>query len=65
MEESTDNKFLGLWRGAIAIPFIKKLFAGSRLVMRVVPYNEGPIEMVFNITGAEAAVGPLRKACRW
>ena len=65
MEESTDNHALGLWSGRKSIPFIKELFGGKKLVMRVTPYNESPKEFEFDISGTEAAVKGLREACKW
>lgn len=62
---STDRKAAGLWDGSRAIPFIKSLLGRETLLVRVTPFREGPKEMAFNITGAEAAIEPLRKACRW
>lgn len=64
-QESTDNKWLGLWRGAQAIPFIKSLYGGEKLVARATPFNESQIEVTFSIFGLETAVKPLREACGW
>jgi type VI secretion system protein VasI len=61
----TSNKFLGLWSGKRAIPFIKSLFDGSKLVARITPFNESPFEVTFDITGTKTAVADLRKACKW
>lgn len=65
MEESSDNKALGLWSGGRSIPFIKSLFGGETIFMRASPFNESPVEMTFNISGLEEAIEPLREACGW
>lgn len=62
---STDNRALGLWRGGKSIPAIKKLLGKVKLVTRMTPYGESPIQPVFNISGIETAIKPLRKACGW
>ena len=64
-EESTDNMALGLWSGKRAIPFIKSLFGGERLTVRITPYNESPYTMEFDIRNTEAAAQDLRAACGW
>ena len=65
MDSSTDNQALGLWNGSTAIPQIKRLFGGDRLVVRLTPFNESPLEFAFPISGVETAVAPLRNACQW
>lgn len=65
MKESTDNKALGLWRGTQAIPFIKTLMTGERVVMRATPFNESPVEFEFRLAGITEAIKPLRSACKW
>lgn len=64
-QESTDNGALGLWSGGSSIPFIKSLMTGQTLFVRVVPFNEDPIDTEFNIAGLDKAITPLRKACAW
>ncbi|MEX3008978.1 type VI secretion system-associated protein TagO [Hoeflea sp. TYP-13] len=63
--ESTDNTFLGLWKGRRAIPFIKTLFNANRFTVRIVPFNESSLETSFDIRGLDEAIKPLRKACGW
>jgi len=65
MQGSTDNKSLGLWSGTSAIPFIKRLAEGQRVVFRVTPFNESPVEFGFTVAGLATAMEPLRKACGW
>ncbi len=47
------------------IAFIKKLLAGKRLVAQVTPHNESPITAIFDLTGIENAIVPLRETCGW
>lgn len=65
MEESNNNKALGLWNGKASIPFVKELFGGRSLYVRATPFSESMIEATFNISGLETAIEPLRKACKW
>jgi len=65
MQASTDNQALGLFSGGAAIPFIKTLFDGNTLLVKVTPYNESPVMFSFNIEGIEEALIPLRQACKW
>ena len=62
---STDNKTLGLWRGARAIPFIKSMFGKDMLVLRATPFNGSRLTLSYDIRGLEQAIAPLRKACNW
>lgn len=62
--ESTDNGALGLWNGA-GIPFVKKMFGKSVLLVRATPYNESPVTVEFAIRGIESAIAPIRKNCNW
>ena len=64
LRESTDNGALGLWSGA-GVPFLKKLFGRSALLVRATPYNESAITVDFNIAGIENAIAPVRKNCGW
>lgn len=64
-EASTNNRALGLWRGAQSIPFIQDLLGQDRLLVRMTPYGSNPIEVSFNITGIDEEIVPLREACNW
>lgn len=64
-QESTDNMALGLWSGKRAIPFIKGLYGGEKLTLRITPFNESPITMDFDMKGVEDATKELRAACGW
>lgn len=64
-DASTDNKALGLWTGAKAIPVIKQMLGKSEVVVRMTPYSESPFTATFNVAGLEKAIEPLRKECGW
>lgn len=65
MRESNDNSALGLWRGASAIPFLKKLFGGSKLLVQATPFSDSRVTAEYPIAGIEEAIKPLRAACHW
>lgn len=65
MQESNDNEALGLWSGAQSIPFIKAMFGHDKLLIRATPHSESALTATFSITGLEAEIEPLRKACNW
>lgn len=65
MQVSTDNHALGLWRGGAAIPAIKSLLGGERLLVRATPVSSSAITVEFNISGLDQVIAPLREACGW
>jgi type VI secretion system protein VasI len=65
MRPSRDRKALGLWSGRRAIPFVKDMLGATRLFVRASPPDEAALDMEFEIAGLDAAVKPLRQACRW
>lgn len=65
MDESTDNRALGLWSGGQAIPFIKQMLGGQTMVTRFTPYNDSPVTAEFNISGLDKAIIALREQCKW
>lgn len=65
MDASTDNEALGLWNGRRSIPVIREMMAGERMVVRLTPFNESPVEASFDIRGLAEAIAPLREACNW
>ncbi|MBL1435643.1 MAG: hypothetical protein COB08_005535 [Rhodobacteraceae bacterium] len=48
-----------------AIPLITSMFGQQRLVFRAQPFNSPQQTIVFDITGLEEAITPLREACHW
>lgn len=65
MQESTNNRSLGLWSGGRSIPVIKQMFDKSQMVVRMTPYGENPFTATFDISGLEESIKPLREACHW
>jgi type VI secretion system protein VasI len=65
LKMSASGKAFGYWRGDRAIPFIKRLLGGKRLLVEVAPFGARPVLAEFPIEGVDEAVAPLRKACGW
>lgn len=59
---SSDNKS-SFRKNPIA--FLKSMQDANKLVAQTTPYNENPITAIFNITGIENAIKPLREECKW
>lgn len=45
--------------------FINQLLRVDRLVAQVTPYNESPVTAIFDLTGMDMALEPVRDACGW
>lgn len=60
---STDNKTTLHPSGTIN--FINSLLGKEALLVQVTPYGASPINTVFNISGLDEAIKPLREACKW
>jgi type VI secretion system protein VasI len=45
--------------------FITQLIKVDKLVAQVTPYNESPITAIFDLTGMDRAMQPVRDACSW
>ena len=60
---STDKQASFHPRGTIA--FMKEMMGSDRLVAQVTPYNENPVTAVFDTSGLENAIQPLRETCNW
>jgi type VI secretion system protein VasI len=60
---STDSKATFYPSGDIS--FIKSLMGVDQFVAQVTPYSESPVTAVFNTSGLEVAVAPLRETCNW
>ncbi len=65
MSESNNHDALGLWDGAASIPFVKKLFGHSKLLIRATPFSDSAVTAIYEIAGIEEAIKPLREACHW
>lgn len=62
-ERSESYKAAGLWTGAQAIPFLRSLANGDRLVVRVEERSRQ--EAVFNVGNVEAIRSEVAEACNW
>lgn len=51
--------------GGSAIRFLKSMFNGKSLFVRVATVNESSKEIWFDIDGLEAAAKPIRESCGW
>ncbi|MBY5946837.1 type VI secretion protein [Photobacterium rosenbergii] len=47
------------------IPMIKQMLGQSKFVAQITPYNESPVTAVFDISGLNNAIEPLRETCGW
>ena len=65
LKMSDSGKAFGFWNGDEAIPFLKRLLGGKRLLVQVTPFGARPVLAEFPIIGLDEAVAPLRKACGW
>lgn len=65
LKMSASGKAFGYWRGEEAVPFVKRLLGGKRLLVQVTPFGANPVLAEFPVEGLDAAVAPLRKACGW
>jgi type VI secretion system protein VasI len=48
-----------------SIPFLKEMLGSNKLIAQITPYNESPVTAIFNTTGLENAIKPLRETCGW
>ena len=56
---------IGLWSGRNAIPFIRRLFDRSTLVIGYRSYSNNSLEFEFNISGLQNRIDPLAESCEW
>lgn len=47
------------------ISFIKEMMASTALLAQVTPYGANPVTAIFNTSGLEKAIRPLRETCGW
>jgi len=47
------------------IGFLKWMASADKFVAQITPYNESPVTAIFDITGMENALKPLRETCEW
>lgn len=55
---------IGIWSGSRAIPFVKKMFDKTRMVIAYNTYS-GPVEFSFNISGLRSRIDKVANACGW
>ena len=48
-----------------SILFLKEMLTSSKLVAQTTPYNDNPVTAIFDTSGMENAVKPLREICNW
>jgi type VI secretion system protein VasI len=65
LKMSASGKAFGYWHGEEAIPFVKRLLGGKRLLVEVAPFGASPVLAEFPVAGLDMAVAPLRQACGW
>ncbi len=47
------------------ISFIKRMIGSSDLYARTTPYAENPRLVMFDVSGLDEAIGPIREECGW
>lgn len=47
------------------IVFLKEMLTANKLVAQVTPYNESPVTAIFDTSGMQNAIKPLRETCNW
>ncbi|MCZ8547649.1 type VI secretion protein [Mesorhizobium qingshengii] len=60
---STNYKSAGLWNGSEAIPFLKSLKNGVKLVVRV--EEKDRLDGTFNLGNVEDVTAEIAAACKW
>lgn len=48
-----------------AIAFLKEMMQADSMVAQTTPYNESPVTAIFDTTGMQNAMTPLRETCNW
>lgn len=60
---STDKKSSFYFGSPIS--FIRRMMSANNFVAQTTPYNENPVTAVFNTSGLESSIEPLRANCGW
>lgn len=63
MSISANYTATGFWSGSSAIPFIRSLYAGKKLAVRV--SDDTYVEAVFDLAGIRTAADKVAEACNW
>lgn len=61
---SADGKVFGWWNGS-GVPILKAMRGAKSFVVAASPWGHGAKEAVFDITGIDAVLDTIGKACRW
>jgi len=64
-ELDTSEEHLGLWGGRYTTEFVKALMGHDRFVIEALASGGEILRVVFDITGLEQAIIPLRESCGW
>lgn len=62
-QTSTDHEATFFPGSPISV--IKSMLGQRKFIAQVTPYSESPVTAIFDITGIEKAIEPLRKTCGW
>jgi hypothetical protein len=62
---SSDSRSVGLWNSTDAIQFVNALSGGQKLSVAMKQASGAPLKAEFRIGNIEAAIAPVRAACRW
>lgn len=47
------------------ISFLKEMLLSSKLVAQTTPYSDSPVTAIFDTSGMENSIKPLRETCNW
>jgi hypothetical protein len=47
------------------VQLIKRMLGSNQFLIKASPYGSGPVTHLFDTTGLQAEIAPLRKACGW
>lgn len=61
---SADGRAVGRWRGATAIPLMRRMVEHDRLRLRVM-LDDRQLDLEFDLTGLRSHVEQLAEACNW
>jgi hypothetical protein len=64
-DPAANGGAVGLWSTARAAPLVRSLEGQDRLALRVAPPGGQPAVVVFDLTGLDGQMAPLRAACRF
>ena len=62
---SDDFRSIASWDSDRAVRVLKTLIGKKTFAVEVSALSQGPVRAVFDMTGMEKAIAPLRKACNW